>query len=448
MGTAHYLFWPAPEHLVAAGFPTIAHVPCIFDSEWRYHEVASRYLRARARSLNNLGGHRRHQNRPRYPTKKSLRSYGESLVNFLEWCASSSRDWVTLDYTDDLLHGYQADMSTGRWSARRVSLQARTINKRIDEACKFLQWAAGQGLREPFDVPMREVATPAKSSTSTRRGEWVSEVRVGSVRPDPTTLRIPRDEEVTAWHRSVLVESGPTKALMCELVLETAVRREEAVQWRIDTLPINPDDWNITGDKVMVKIRHGTKGPKRKDESGAEIGPARDISLPLTLAYALHQYRETVRPKLLAAYVKSASSLEEKRARMKNATQRLFLSDHNGEPVSAQRFYEAWVGASRLPYPGWSPHLGRHWWACKTLLTVCRLRLGVAPGGQVFGETEGVLISSANDAIMLVLGPQMGHISEQTTKMYLVWIQRIFMLATLHDDYEQALESVAKTFGS
>lgn len=441
-----FLFWPDAGELKAQGFAPVAHVPCVFDSNWCYAVIPSQYLRARARTLIGPQSAGPLLKRPRYPTKRSLKGFGHALVNFLEWCAATGRRWEEADYLEDIIEGYQADMSTGRWSMRGNPLKPRTMNGRVDEACKFLRWAASQGCRVPFEVPTVTTTRPSETGTSTHAFRRSTEVRVGAVRPDPITLRIPTDAEVTAWHESVRIESGPTKALMCELVLETGIRREETVQWQLDTLPLDPASWHRSGTEVMVSIMYGTKGPKRPDGRGGEVGPRRDIWLPESLALQLHHYREKVRPGLRAQFVRSADSLEEKRKRMRESKTQLFLSDSTGEPVSAQRFYDAWTGASRRPYPGWSVHLGRHWWSCKKLLRGCSTRLKIASLGPTYGEQHGVVTSTAIDIIKLIIEPQLGHVSGKTAYAYLVWIQRVLMLTSLHDDYEQELEKVVATF--
>jgi len=43
-----FLFWPDPDRLVAKGYASVANVPAIFDSNWKYHEELSRFLRERA----------------------------------------------------------------------------------------------------------------------------------------------------------------------------------------------------------------------------------------------------------------------------------------------------------------------------------------------------------------------------------------------------------------
>jgi integrase len=443
MDANFFLFWPDAKKVKAAGFKSLAHVPCVFDAHWRYQRIPSVYLCARARAKLERKSNRPALHAVRYPTVLSLRAFGEALINFLEWCAENGRPWEVVDYDDDIVSGYQEDMLSGAWSARRSALSARTINARVGEACRFLEWAASVHLREPFEILTTKVSVDQQSGTSTHGHKRKTvEVRVGGIRPNPLQLRIPTDAEVDRWGRSVRAESGYTKSLMCRAVLETAVRREELVQWRIDTLPIDKTQWRVEGDSVMVTISYGAKGSKRRNESGDLVGPSRDIVIPLSLAESLHEYYRTIRPALRKKFVYAGGTEAERRRRMKLTTTRLFLSEATGLPVSAQRFYEAWTGASALPFAGWSPHGGRHWWSCKKLLKAVKRLEGIGALAPSYSDGDSMLTASATDVIRLVIKPQLGHLDEKTSEAYLVWVRRIVELATLYDDYERELEDV------
>ncbi len=444
---SYYLFWPDPDALSAAGYGAIAHVPCIFQSNWIYEDMASRYLRERA-LLEWVPGTDTLMAwmRGRRPTRASLETYGFALCNFLEWCEFRGLDWHQVQYLHNIVNGYQEEMLVGAWSASKQPLKSSTVNLRVKEACHFLSWAAHRLLRSAFHIEstLRHVVAPSYHSTHGHRPLEVQS-RLGSVRPDPKTLRIPTDQEIASWHTAVRIERGYTKALMCELILKTGIRREEAVQWRVDTLPLSRDGWLARGDCVEVSISYGAKGPKRIDAKGVEQGPSRVIALPLSLAMQLDHYREFIRPGQRAAFVRAAPSVEERRRRIRLVPQQLFLSDFTGEPVSAQSLYEAWTMVSRLPFKGWAPHQGRHYWACKTMLRAIRERicmLDLAGQSAVTGDwTSGC----GMDTIQLVIRPQLGHVSAETSQVYLVWLQRTFTLTTLHDEYEKSLEEVIST---
>lgn len=436
-----HLFWPDKKRLRAKGYASVCHVPVLFESDWKYHCEANRYLRERALAewTPLMMGPRVVSKK--YLTEKSLRTVANALINFLEWCERRGKYWAQLSYTQDILSGYQAQMLTGGWSVRGCALKGSTVNQRVSHACNFLLWAADRGLRKPFEIVASETYVRTESAT-VAHGHRALDVqsRAGSVRQAPSSLRIPTDAEVAKWLTSVRVERGETKALMCELVLATALRREEVVQWRVDTLPLERADWVVMGDYVEVVIKYGAKGAKYAGADGEE-GPPRKIAVPLSVAHRVHEYREFRRPKARAQFVRNASSPEERRSRQRQRVRQLFLSDATGEPISAQVIYEAWTAASALPYKGWSPHTGRDYWSCKKLLEAMERRTR-ALALSLSKVPYGWICDASSDTINLVIRPQLGHVSVQTTQRYIVWVERAFTLAALHCEYEQGLEAL------
>lgn len=420
----------------------MSHIPCIFNREWSYEKLASRYLRERAllewapghEDIAGFGG-------GKYPGTGSLRVYGYALCNFLEWCQMRRLELADLDYTRHLVQGYQAEMLAGLWSANKTPLKPKTVNLRVKEALHYVRWAVDRGIRPAFRVATVIRKIKADSAVNSHGHQMLRiESRAGAVRPNPMQLTLPTDEQVRLWFEAVKIEKGPTKALMCELILKTAIRREEAVQWRLDTLPEDRKAWKVRGDYVDVSIRYGTKGTKYKDANGDEIGPERVIQVPLELAVRLAEYREFVRPGQRAEFVREALDAAERRRRMRQQPKQLFLSDSTGEPISAQSLYEAWTENSRLPFKGWSPHAGRHYWACKTLLTalVGSLRFQVKDRQVPLDWTTG----AGQSVISLVIQPQLGHVSAETTNVYLGWAHRALTITSLQDDYAAALDEI------
>lgn len=443
MENSFFLYWSDAKKVEAAGFGKLAAIPCIFDAQWRYAETPSAYLGVRGRALLKPTNQGPALQRLRLPTALSMRTIGEALVNFLEWCAVSGKQWEDLSY-DDILSGYQEDMSRGNWSVRHNPLSARTINFRVGEACRFLEWTANVQIRPPFEVSRTGVYIDRPSGTSAHgHKRKVVNARVGAVRPNPLQLRMPTDAEVVRWLKVVLAQSGYTKHLMCRLILETAIRREEAVQWRVDTIANDKARWIRQGDKVLAKISYGAKGPKQRNHRGDVVGPTRSISVPLDLAEELHEYYRSKRPVLLAKFTRAGQTQAERRHRLENATDRMFLSDGTGRPVSAQRLYEAWTGASFLPFVGWSPHLGRHWWSCKKLLKAVDSLRKIGALKANYGDGDAVLTASSTDVLNLEVKPQLGHLSAETSEAYIVWLKRVFELTSLYDEYAMDLEDLS-----
>lgn len=423
MGYSVYL--SNEEITTKAGFGRVAHIPCIFDSRPGYDRVASRYLIDRGTGswhpLKRLGALMALP-----PSKKSLENYANWLVNFLNWTEARGVSLVTCDYYEQIFKGYQQEMLEGTWSQSGRPLSARTANSRVQQACDYVAWMADRGLRPAFDVPYQMVRVKMRRATSTvgHRGAEVR-VRQGKARQSKRRLRMPTDAQLYPWLQRIETKYGHTKSLMCETVLLTAMRREEVSAFRVDTLPENPSDWHINNilapeseQSVLVTIKFGAKGKEYGFDAGDKIGPQRDIWIPLELAKRIHLYRNQVRPVSLKKYIKSSSTLSEQMARIKCSVH-LFLDEKTGCKITGKQLYNIWTGVE-LPFKGWTPHLGRDWWACSVLWKeISRnrhlLQLGIEAASPA-------LEMSARDVIRLIIQPQLGHTSEETTMIYLQWI--------------------------
>lgn len=430
---SYYLFKPNATEIASAGYHAIKNVPSIFSSDWSYCHEASRYLREKAQAEFVLEGF---TGRLRLPTPRSLEGYGQCLCNFLEWCEATGRDWTSMTYMDDVLDGYQSDMLRGRWSVNGRALSAKTVNLRVAVAIEFLKWAALRGLRAHFEV--RTTSKQVRRGTHKNSSGYVEKTvmqRLGAVRPSPRQLRTPTDAEIAKWRHAIEVRRGKTQLLMVDLILGTGIRREEAAQWRRDTLPLSKAEWNVRGDFVTVELKYGTKGGKYEGADGEEVGPARNIDIPIGLAERMHEYALTVRPALCAKFVRAAGNTAERRRRMNLLRKPLFLTDATGTPITGETLYEAWTGSGALPFKGWSIHAGRHYWACKTLME---------RAGQVWraGGPANDLRTSAMDVILLHIQPQLGHVSTDTTMLYLTWLERMFVGSEVYEQYAQALDEV------
>lgn len=436
-----HLCWPDEEAIRAKGFGRVAHVPFIFAEDWSYHRLSSTYLIERA-LLDWIPGRVSGFGSTRFPTESSLQAFGDALCNFLEWVELRGLDWRQLEYIQHVVEGYQAEMLRGSWSVRGTALSASTVNGRVQEACNFLTWAFDRGLRKhPFEVKMdlRRVKADVATNSHGHRSITV-ESRIGRVRPPPKELRLPLDSELARWLSCVHVERGHTKRLMCELILNTGIRRAEAAAWRVDTLPLDRNTWDVVGHDVMVNIKYGAKGQSYGKNHGDKIGPARKIAIPMVFAERLSDYLEFSRPQARRKWVNSAADLNEKRSRLATSTPHLFLSEYDGERITDNTLYEAWTGVTFLPYEGWSPHPGRHFWACKTLLELARKR-SVEIGASGKSIPVDWAIGNASADIMLVIKPQLGHIDLSTTECYLQWLRRIVGHNT-HEKYEMHLDII------
>lgn len=427
------LMFPVRETMYEKGQARVAHVPFLINKSGQYLDLPNRYLRERALlEWVPADAHPVHDPRERttsnallrYPTITTLRNIGERLKNFLLWCESIDLDWVEANYTEHLIFGYQSAMLKGTWSARGTPLAGATVNQRVDEATLLVTWGEQTGLRppgcRPFRVPSKVSRVLGKTGKSSRQRGMVFIQRAGRANSAPGILILPDGSEKVRWLNNVYSQRGLVKGLCCELILRTGIRISECVGWEVDCLPKSKHDWNIKGDSVLVLIRANTKGPK--NEPYGSYGPPRWIPVPLKLAERLHSYRQNERVAQQARWIRSAvGSSNQANRRAACPPKQLFLGERSNRPFSARMLRDAWC---RTPgcNPPWSPHLGRHSFACETLIALTKARLQSA--GRSLGElnSDWLMGTLAND-ITVVIRPIMGHVSDETTNLYLSWVK-------------------------
>lgn len=419
------VYYSNPALTAQAGFGKVAHLPCIFDGRPGYHRQASAYLIDRGLGYwNPLTRGTDASSVP--PTYNTILNYAHWLANFLDWANIRGVNLATCSYGEHVHGRYQKGMAEGSWSRDGKGLGARTINVRVQQACDYLTWLSDKGLRPPFAIPMH-TQTIRLGSAMSAIGHQSAEIQVreGKVRQNKKNLRMPTDSELTEWLEKVYARAGYSKGLMCEVILLTALRREEAACLRMDTLPEDPVDWHrsnsdapLEEQRVRVSIKFGAKGPCYGYDHGDKIGPERSIWMPLTLAERIHEYRKRKRNAALKLWVNGGGSLEGKKARISD-TVHLFLDEKTGKRLNAKSLYNAWTSVE-LPYKGWSPHLGRDWWACSVLWNEMKKHVLLAKLDM--STATALLESTAMSIIRLQIQPQLGHADDSTTMMYLEWI--------------------------
>lgn len=433
-----YKVWPDEARLTAAGFGRVADVPVIFNDKWVYQTEPSQFLRER--SLRDWSPRNARKSITTL-TERSRSGFADCLINFLDWCELRRHDWRLIEYEKHIIEGYQKEMSAGSYSATHSGLEGTTVNLRVQEVCNFLEWAHFRCLRDEFVTPTKTVPRKSKNPYLSH-GHKTSEVevRVGAAREKPKSLHMPSRAAVADWLESVRIEKGFTKHLMAELILKSAIRREEAVQWRIWTLPEERANWVVKGSEVAVEVEYGAKGAKRLNKRGDVVGPLRVVMIPLETAEKLHAFRETKRLKFFANYVKAGKTADERAQRKKNSFVQLFLSDFTGQPVSRQSFYTGWKEPRRQPLKGWSPHLGRHYWACNEILIELEKNLAVLKHVDKSQIPIDWIRGNVQDVLLLRIQPQLGHIDERTTELYIGWAIQHYRGSSVGDEFELALE--------
>lgn len=445
LGRSYSVNTPRANGKFARKYPALAQVPFILDSRPAYHRAANAYLIDRALGLWSPDPHTG-TSLGRILSPKTTLSYAQWLANFLEWAEVRSIDLLQCTYSMHLAGQYQSEMFQGLWSADGKNLSSGTVNPRVQQACDFIHWMIRTGLRTAaFEVPYATARVKIGSANNAvgHLGREVL-VREGKARKVTLSLQIPTDVQVKNWLERIHKRYGTTVDLMCQTVLLTAMRREEVVCLRKDTLPLNPTDWVIANPiapeserEVRISIQYGTKGPTYGLNNGDKIGPSREILIPLSLAKKWHDYRQKERSFAFAKWMRGYKNEAARRARADDSVH-LFLRDSDGVRFEGFELYDAWTGVE-LPMKGWSPHKGRHWWACSILWRELKKYENIGP---LSNETAAALIeNSALSIIRLQIQPQLGHAGTDTTMIYLRWVMDMLSRPlSLDEDTDKAME--------
>lgn len=429
------LVLPNSGELTKAGFGKVAHIPAIFDSEPGYSRLPSRFLIDRALGVWDPSFRGARPN-PRPPSRVSIRNFGYWLCNALEWAEARGIDLMTCDYATVLIGRYQQEMLKGIWSLHGDPLAAQTVNTRVDLALEFQMWCADKGYREPFflSTVSRSYKAGSHSNSGSHEAKTV-EARKGKVKVNKHNLVFPHDEEIKLWRQSVYEHpvSGSTHGLMVDHILQTAIRREELACWRVDTLPLDPDDWIITNRhqpeelrQVSVTIENGTKGREFYiDEFGDKIGPKGNILVPLLLCRRIDKYRKNERLLALKNVTRGVRDLSKVR-QLVDQSVHLYLHPATGRRYTGDQIYRLWTNAKGPAH--WSPHLGRDWWACQYLWRKMQEHAALIKElhGHSNPDLDHQMLRALKDTtlnvIRLEIQPQLRHTSSVTTEIYLQWL--------------------------
>lgn len=404
-----YLFRRTSTALQSAGFQAVAHVPFILYCDMSYADEVNRFLRERA--LADWHPNNRHgepASRVRVPSENTIFAISRDLENFLTYVEIAGLNWRVLTYKE-LLAGYQADQSNGAWSERGAPLAPSTINRRVGSVCEFLTWACDRGLRGSFEV--------LEGRSTSGRHSRKALTRMGRVREPVERLRIPTVAEISIWLAEISAKRGKARELACRTVLETGMRLEEVALLQAEQVP---DPTSIPGGyPARMDICYGTKGGRQVGDP-SKRGKMRTLRFGMDFLYSLDDYRRLRRAKALALFRRSNP-----RGRL---PKELFLDEATGYPLTSKMVYDSWVRCCHLPFPGWSPHAGRHAFACLLLLRLIHEECERI-GKTVSTFPRTALIGSASDLVQLYIRPILGHVSEQTTARYLEWVADHFLIA-------------------
>lgn len=406
------VFTPNRDRLAERGYASVAHVPVLFDGQARYCRAHNRYLRERAEIEWHPGGG------ADYPRDRTLKNIADSLCNFIQWSEARGVQFTTATYADVLR--YQREQVSGVWSTQG-KLEPSTANQRADEATSFLRWAAHRGLRPAFDVkrffagrnplaahgPLMARAGRAKENrTTTTAGHFV----------------LPTRQEVKDWLAAVREQRGNAKYLACRFILEVGPRRKE-----VEALDVA--QWPSAADIEQARLRYQSFVPMELIETKG--GRPRTVRVPLEYADSIRKWIDGPR----ATYVFRRFKRE------KRKTTRLFVTDHPtavGNPISAQTIYRCFHEVRPRPNL-WSPHKGRHAFACFYVLSALTLEAKAA--GKTFVGLGADWVTNRGDHWLKMIRNQFGHMSSDTTEVYLQWLVTACGITTIASGWHDFLES-------
>jgi integrase len=406
------VFVPDSKKLEKLGFESVAQVPVIFDADHRYCREYNRYLRERATLDWSPRG-----DGSDYPRPKTLVVIAHHLANWINWCAWIRFDWKCATYGTVLK--YQKDQERGIWSSKNEPLKPGTANARADEVTNFLQWASLRGLRPSFHF---KITTQRRTIAGLTR---VVTSRTGRAK-EPATgrpFRLPSAGEVRSWLLSVRELRGEAKYLACRFVVEAGPRRSEVEQMKVSQWPSSQDieKARAAGDAfVWTELRDGTKG-----------GRPRHIRIPIDFASTVRVWIGGPRNTYVYRHYKKTGM----------RTDRLFVSDsgeHAGTPLSASTIYKCFRDVQPRPRE-WSPHKGRHAFAC--FLVLHALENEARANRSSLKNMSPDWINDRGRHWLNLLRRQFGHVSEETTEIYLLWLVTAAGLSQMASGWHAFLNS-------
>lgn len=410
------------------GCPELAHIPVLYSSEWKLLIEPLDYLIARATGRWSYVGARSEYASSKKLSENTMNAYGRDLENFFTFCEQYSLDWRTVSY-DQLLETYQTAMETGSYTAAGAALSAATINRRMGTVGNYLEYAAHHGLRDEFEVVQKLIPTSIQNKMMGKTGRRTANFsqRLGHVRQNPEDLRLPTGIEIQAWLERIKEHGkgnhGITRYLMCRTILDVGLRSAEVRLLRAEQIP-DPNKLPVDQDNVMVTIMYGTKGDRKVGDPEYK-GKPRRVKFKRDFLFLLHYYKRGARRAALEEFKKQNPG--------KPLPKQLFLSPSSGDYYAGRTLIDFWSqrgwaeADKNMPFKGWSPHLGRHAWACYEVLHILQKELDLIKIEEGLDDNYKPSFAKvqnlASTLIDMHIRPTMGHCSAETTEIYLRWLQ-------------------------
>jgi integrase len=384
-----HVLYPLRERLREHGdhYEALARIPIVLTDEARVHGGATAFLREVALQTWEGAGSRR-------LSANSIRCLAYDLVNFLDFCSEMELDWRFIERGSEVdlgsIIGYGHLMERGDFSKFRRPIGSATIKRRTRTAQLFLCYAGERGFRSTYRF--RKVSGYGRSGSRFH-------------------LQIPARQAVETWLDTLERREHRANFLMGALPFKSGMRREEVVELHADDIP-HPGTY-AGKEFAFFTIQYGTKG-QRSATAIDLIGKPRQVRIRSEFLLLLHAYKEGLRFRPAAI----------RRFRERNPHSplplQLFLNPRSGEPYSKEHLNDLFNRSSDRPIPNFTPHTGRHFYACWTLLELLEDQLTVAGYNQA-SVIEGA-IESLSQVALLQLKKHLGHESTSTTDHYVSWV--------------------------
>ncbi|WP_417729587.1 hypothetical protein [Roseovarius sp.] len=396
------ILFPDPDRLAehSPEFSVLSHIPIVLHPTGAVFTEATDYLRDRALMIWRNG-------RRKSPSAGSVRQFAYNLSNFLDWCDEMDLDWRGIDRGHDAeprsLVGYARMMADGRWSDDGPISRA-TIEARLSVALDYLSYAAAAPRRWRGSFDDAPILGYGQVASADRR------------------CAIPSKADVATWLDRLRVETYPAQHLMTQAIFETGLRREEAVAIRSSQIP--PPEAFYPGPYQHIEISYGTKGGRDPADSDRK-GKPRTIRVRTDFLERLylHARNPKERPAALAVF--------RERHPGEKAPDHLFLNPETGSPYSIAQPNKLFKRAAPAPMSPWTPHMGRHFWACWTLLELLQEEAHLA--GLRRGDLLPSTLKEFGHSSLLRLKQYLGHVSEETTDIYLAWASEHLRINLMED---------------
>lgn len=423
------ILFPEPLRMIELNYAKLSYCPFIIVDDGSYPSEVNQYLRERSLGewVPHLGQSAcKMEGKAIVQTKASREAMARRLVEFLRWCERSvpKKKWRAVDYEGDLLDEWQTGLLTGTLSTSGKELTNGTVNVLISEAVYFLTWAADRKYRAPFVVSLNAARVNRSSGRSTYNNEkTTTQTRMGGLTVKPSFTMLPTTQEIERWLHEVHYLRGPVKRLACETICRTGLRITECVELQVSDIPQKVDGvWpraSILAEGLAVNIHRGNKGRKVSTGSLESVTP-RTVYLPLDLAERIHHYIHEVRSTLILRGIDRIHDKAERQSRLRaKKPTHLWIGETYGMPFSSGMLYKSWTNVPSLPN-GWHPHVGREFFAVETMVQYAKDFCDARSVFQVHGVNQlGWLDSLMSNQIKVILSPVMGHVSDETTNIYL-----------------------------